>query len=212
MFAGQFARALMILRACEKAGVSIPEEIALVSNVEHTLACENTFPPLSTLSGEHDKIALEMCRLMDAMLKGETPPAQPVLVAPSGVIERRSSNILAVAHLPTARAVKLILDQPEFATVGGLAASVGITLRSLDREFRKHVAMSPGDYIRTVRMQRARDLLEKTGDTLAAIARQTGYGSGQALYFAFKRAFGITPGQYRRRSVLRSHRRAKTGN
>lgn len=45
----------------------------------------------------------------------------------------------------------------------------------------------------------AADRLRATDDTIAAIARQVGYGSAFALSTAFKRTYGVSPQEHRTR-------------
>jgi AraC-like DNA-binding protein len=50
-----------------------------------------------------------------------------------------------------------------------------------------------------VRLSRAAGYLATTTQNLSAIARRTGYGSEASLSKAFKREYGTSPGDYRRR-------------
>lgn len=44
----------------------------------------------------------------------------------------------------------------------------------------------------------AADLLQRTDDSVQAVARQVGYDSGFTLSVAFKRVHGTRPSEYRR--------------
>lgn len=69
----------------------------------------------------------------------------------------------------------------------------------LARCFRRFYGCAPGDYLRLCRVGRARALLADPGLTLAEIAVRTGFVDQSHLHRAFKRSFGVTPGEFRRR-------------
>jgi AraC-like DNA-binding protein len=50
-----------------------------------------------------------------------------------------------------------------------------------------------------MRIQRAQEFLEKTGDKLEAIAPEVGYDSALVFARAFKRWVGLTPSEYRQK-------------
>ena len=65
---------------------------------------------------------------------------------------------------------------------------------------RAGVGEPPLSYLTSWRMTNARRLLQDSDAPLATVAARSGYGSEFAFAKAFKRAYGIAPGSYRRRS------------
>ena len=57
--------------------------------------------------------------------------------------------------------------------------------------------MTPGRYIETLRLDRARELLASGDDTLEAVAEASGFGREERLRRAFMRRYNVTPAQYR---------------
>jgi AraC-like DNA-binding protein len=80
-----------------------------------------------------------------------------------------------------------------------LAAHVGVSRATLARRFTALTGQPPMAYLTWWRMTTAARLLRDTELALPAIARQVGYGSPFAFSHAFKRQFGLAPGQYRER-------------
>ena len=54
----------------------------------------------------------------------------------------------------------------------------------------------PADFIRTIRLKRARQLLDESGKQIAEIAYTVGYSSPKVFSRNFKAEFGITPSEY----------------
>ncbi|MEV5546287.1 AraC family transcriptional regulator [Streptomyces sp. NPDC052309] len=98
------------------------------------------------------------------------------------------------------RALRLIQDDPAHPwTVAELAAKAGVSRAALARRFTGLVGEPPMAYLTAWRLALAADRLRDTDDTLAAIARQVGYGSAFALSAAFKRVYGVSPQEHRAR-------------
>lgn len=94
-------------------------------------------------------------------------------------------------------------------TLPALAAEVRRHPAHVARAFRRHLGCSPGEYHRTVRLERASEALRTTDAALADIATAFGFYDQSHFTQAFRRRFGITPGRYRH-SFPRTHRPSKT--
>ena len=101
-----------------------------------------------------------------------------------------------------ARAVDLLRGRPqERWTVSELAREVCISRSLLAARFRDVIGESPIRYLTRIRLSHAAGYLTTTNQNLYAIARRSGYDNEASLSKAFKREFGISPGEYRRRSL-----------
>jgi AraC family transcriptional regulator, transcriptional activator FtrA len=98
------------------------------------------------------------------------------------------------------------LDQP--LDLADLAAHAAMSQRTLARRFAEQLGTTPGHWLRAQRLDRARQLLETTDDTLEVVAARSGLGSSDNLRKAFRAEMDLTPAEYRR-SHQRSHRRAR---
>ena len=88
------------------------------------------------------------------------------------------------------------------ATIGTLAARLGVGERHLGRLFTKHLGASPGQVAKTARVQRAKRLLDTTAQSVSAVALASGFGSLRRFNAAFLEVYGRPP------TELRQQRRA----
>ncbi|MEU8377750.1 helix-turn-helix domain-containing protein [Streptosporangium sp. NPDC048865] len=94
------------------------------------------------------------------------------------------------------------LDQP--LTVEDLARQAGMSSRHLGRQFRAATGTTPLQWLLTLRIRRAQELLEKTDAGIESIAAATGMGTATTLRRHFNRTVGVPPDTYRRTFRSRS--------
>jgi transcriptional regulator GlxA family with amidase domain len=82
-----------------------------------------------------------------------------------------------------------------------IADHASVSVRTLNRQFREHFGTTPLGLLTTMRVNRARRLLESTGLTVDRIAEQSGFGSYPSLRYHFHRAVGVSPQKYRQSYV-----------
>jgi len=79
-----------------------------------------------------------------------------------------------------------------------LAALAGISLGQFERRMKKVFHLSPGQYVMKVRIQAATRALAEGGQSIAAIAGETGFCDQAALSRQFKQVVGLSPAAYRK--------------
>jgi AraC family transcriptional regulator, activator of mtrCDE len=105
----------------------------------------------------------------------------------SGLMDRRLSRALAAIHR----------DYPRPLTLGELARTAGMSRTGFSQHFRALVGVPPIEYLTQWRMLSAGDMLERPDLPVSDIAVRTGYDSELTFSRAFKRAFNLSPTQYR---------------
>jgi AraC family transcriptional regulator of adaptative response/methylated-DNA-[protein]-cysteine methyltransferase len=97
------------------------------------------------------------------------------------------------------RAMRLIrggaLDR---AGVDDLASRLGIGARHLDRLFQRHVGASPLQVARTMRVQRAKRLLDQTRLPMSEVAARSGFASLRRFNAVFAEVYKRPPSDVRR--------------
>jgi transcriptional regulator GlxA family with amidase domain len=97
------------------------------------------------------------------------------------------------------RALEAMMADPARRwTVAALARVAGLSRAPFARRFRRSTDTSPLRWLTEHRLGLAQRRLVATDLGLAAIALDIGYSSDFAFAKAFKRAFGIAPGSFRR--------------
>jgi AraC family transcriptional regulator len=90
----------------------------------------------------------------------------------------------------------------EAPTLSELAGICNLSVRQLTRAFRSSRGRSIGDHVAHCRLENAKRLLA-TDESVKAIAYSLGFASPSSFSFAFRRATGKTPREFRQR-VLRA--------
>jgi AraC family transcriptional regulator len=83
-------------------------------------------------------------------------------------------------------------------TLQELAAAVGYSRSHFLRAFHATTGVTPHRYLLNRRIERARRLLAEADMSIAQVAYRCGFSSQAHLTLAFRRACGLTPGEYRR--------------
>jgi len=97
------------------------------------------------------------------------------------------------------RAALIIQKQAwEGISLKTLADSLGLNPVQLTRRFQKALHITPSQFLKSIRMKRARNLLAETNLTLNQIAKRCGYENGFYLSRIFTHFEKMSPSQYRR--------------
>jgi len=114
----------------------------------------------------------------------------------------RSENAVNALRLvklePVIAAMEKHLETP--LMMDELSAIAGVSIRHLERRFKAATGQTPTAFYRSLRLRRARSLIEQTDLTISEITFACGFGCSSNFSRNFAREFGTTPTQ--RRSQL----------
>src|SRR5205823_4591294 len=85
-----------LLEACQRLQINVPEEVAVVGVDNDEPICRIASPPLSSVIVNDHQRGYEAAELLDRMMSGEPPPAEPIYVEPVGVMTRASTDIMSI--------------------------------------------------------------------------------------------------------------------
>src|SRR5690606_20400422 len=94
------------------------------------------------------------------------------------------------------------------ADVGRVVRESGYSHRTFLSQFRRSVGLTPKEYTRVVRLQRAIPRMREAG-SFAELAAESGYSDQAHLSREFRAFAGVTPREYRRLSPPRPHHVAR---
>jgi AraC family transcriptional regulator len=144
--------------------------------------------------------------LANRMLREFLSPDDVAPLAIEGVVlemlaeSARSSEMYASGAPAWLKRVRALLEEshPEAPVLAALAHVAGVHPVHLSREFHKHYRMTIGEYIRKRRVERASELLSKSGLSLAEIASACGFSDQSHFCALFRKHCGVTPAKFRK--------------
>lgn len=87
----------------------------------------------------------------------------------------------------------------EKLNVKSMSEHLGFEMRSLQRHFQIKHSMSPSQFIRSIRTDQAKSMLENSSDTVAEIGLKIGFSDENSFRRSFLNQVAMTPTQYRRK-------------
>ena len=85
-------------------------------------------------------------------------------------------------------------------SIAELAAMENYNVSYYTGWFKKRIGCIPSEYLKMVRMDKAREILTTTRYRVLDVAMQVGYDNGSSFIRTFKSVTGMTPSQYRRQA------------
>ena len=189
-----------LINACDDVGILVPDEVAVIGGDEDGLLCEACRPALSAIHVASEQIGHDAAALLDQLMAGKSPPENPRPIKPTGIVARRSTDLLAIDDPDLVSAIRYIRDNPEkMLQVEDVARQACVSRRSLERKFMALLGRTIHDEIARSHLEKSVDLLARTDMTIPAVADASGYGSPEYFATVFKQKMGTTPLKYRAR-------------
>ncbi len=189
-----------VLDACRRAGLRVPDDVAVIGTDNDAAICRLSQPPLSSVADNPRRIGFEAARLLERIIRKKADPTRcrPILVPPLGVVMRRSTETTATDDMLVAAALRFIR---EHACADINAHTVWrrfpLSRSAFYRRFRQALGRSPHEEILRMRLDRVKEMLVDSHSSIAELARLTGFEHPEYLGVVFKRRTGLTPGEYR---------------
>lgn len=184
---------------CHRAGLQIPDEIAILGADDNLLICVNQRVPLSSVKYDLGRIGYEGAHMLHRLMDGNTLSSRLELISPTGVAIRQSTDALAVND-PLIRDVVAYLKNNYKGALGtdALAQQFGVSRRQLETKFRVAMSSSIREFLIRIRLAEAKRLLLKTDESIETIAAIAGFCHAPHFSSTFRKENGMSPTEFRR--------------
>jgi len=199
IFAANDQLGVRVLDACQRAGIAVPEEVAVVGAENEETLCSFASPPLTSVRFDGETVGYHAAELLVRIIRGGRQPPTETVFPPKGIVVRTSSDDFVINDRLVAHAARMIRENARLGiNVDDLCRKLNASRSTLDRRMKAALNRTPKEEILRVRFREVERLLRETDLTIDAIAAQTGFTHSHYLQAAFKEAHGQTPGEFRR--------------
>nr|WP_161488168.1 DNA-binding transcriptional regulator [Sedimentisphaera cyanobacteriorum] len=193
-------RARQVIEAGKFADIHVPEEVAVlgIDNDEHV--CELSDPPLSSIALNSERAGFEAAKLLDKMMVDKTECEDEIIVKPTHIVTRQSTNILAIEDSEVASAINYIRNNSrKLIQVDDVAEATSISRRVLENRFRKILNRSILEEINLTHINQILQMLLETNFSISEISEVMGYSSDKHIARSFRKHMGMSPLAYRKK-------------
>jgi LacI family transcriptional regulator len=193
-----------VLNVARRAGVNVPDEVAVLGVDDDELFNALVTPSLSSIAIPVEQIGFTAARELDRLMDGKAPQTRTIMLAPVRVVARESTDVLAIGDQEVASAIRFIRNQSTRPLlVDDVLEHMPLSRRSLERRFRRAVGRSISGEIRRAHVERAKRLLVTTDLPMPRIARASGFTSATRFGIVFRNETGQSPTAFRRKARVR---------
>lgn len=198
-------RSQYVLDACEIADIDLPEQVAILGFGNDDLICNLATPPLSSIALSGEKAGYEAAAMLHKLMAGKEITDQTIVVRPTYVMSRQSTDILATEDRDVAAALRFIhrRAKKERIQVDDVLEAVALSRRSLYNQFAKILGRPVHEEIKRVRVEELARMLVSTNLSISQIASTLGCSDIKNLARYFKKAKGMSPREYRKHHCIR---------
>ena len=200
VFAYNDTDAAQVIYAARELGLDVPDDVSVLGIGDDPFLCENQSTPISSIRQDLVRGAYEGADLLQRLMDGEAAPAEPVLIPPTGLTARASTDTLAHPD-PLVRTALVYIDRHLGESFGApeIAQALGIARHKLDRLFAEKLEHSVGTEIYSRRIARVKHLLGDPSKPVHAIAEECGFCNVAYLSNVFRKETGFSPRAWRNR-------------
>lgn len=188
-----------VIEACWNANLRIPEDIAILGVDNDILVCELLTPPLSSVAVNCERAGYQAAELLEKLMNGQEITPQKIVIQPTHVEARQSTDISTIEDQEVAKAVQFISQRAKKGIrVDDVVQAVALSRRVLEKRFRASLGRSIHNEIRRVRMDLASRMLKETNMSVSQIAEALDFLEVRDLTRNFRKEKGVAPLAYRK--------------
>lgn len=205
LFAATDDHALEVVEVCETVGLHVPDQVGVVGMDNALMAVDAMATPISSVDQNFTTLGYRGAELLNQLMCGKKAPPAPMLIPPTGLMVRKSSDLMAVNHPGLARCLRYIWENYQKPIrMDDLARVAALSRAGLFKAFTSKIGRPPGDELLRVRMEQAQRLLLKSKKKMDEIAELSGYQNPNSFWIAFKQYTGLSPRRYQKQFCVES--------
>ncbi len=188
----------MILEFCHKAGIAVPEEIAVLGVDNDDILCSLCKPQLSSIVPDAETIGYRAAQSLHQCLLQNPGVALEQWVPPLYLHSRASTDSTATEDWAVRQALQFIHGNAvRDIGVDEVVAHTSVSRRLLEQRFRSVLGRPIHEEILRVRLGEAQRLLSGTSLPLKDVALRSGFKRADYLSAVFRNKLGMSPTDYR---------------
>lgn len=191
-----------VVRSCQANGVSVPDGVRVVGVGNNDIQLAGLEREVVTVDLDLAEQATQACMMLDEMIDGKTTECERRLIRPKNVITYSVPTELTLDEQRVKDALEFInIHLCDGIQVNDLCFELGVSRSTLHNLFIEQLGVSPGDEIKRLQMEKAKNMLLNPHLMIETVAINCGFSSNKSLSKAFNRVFGMSPSQYRKENV-----------
>ena len=197
IYATHDMRGRLIADYCTELGVKVPEDIGILGRFDSINARLCT-PELSSIVLPAKQIGVHAIHLLINLIEGNAIDELYPLIEVSEIRVRASTVEACSPDIITLQARALIRENScKGLTVDDIVATLPIARSTFEKRYRALTGKTPAQEIRNVRIEKSRQLLLSSDDSINTISNKVGFTDSRPFVVFFKREVGVTPGEFR---------------
>jgi LacI family transcriptional regulator len=190
-----------VLMACRMANLLVPQQVAILGVDNRRVICETQVPKLSSIELNHERAGFNAAELLDQLMNHQIEMAeQTIMIEPIQVVQRQSSDYLAIEDFEVAKAVEFIHKNPtKLLQIKDVAAQTNLSSNVLQKRFKKWLGCSILAEINRVRTDKIAEMLTTSKMSISEIAFAMGFSDVDHISRYFRKSKNMTPLSYRKK-------------
>lgn len=206
VMAGNDEAAVEAIGICLEAGLTVPDDVAVVGVDNFPTVCLHAPVQLSSIDLNLEQWGQRAAETLDAMMSGAYPPPSNQLIPNAGVIARASTDVAHRMDPRLAKAMRYIRDNfHRPMKISELVRKVGLSRQSLQNYFQQQLHSTMHQQLSLARVSHAMQLMRRGDESLARIAVASGFRDYQHFHRIFRKQTGMTPSRWREVPAEREH-------
>lgn len=184
-------------------GLRVPDDVAVLGVDNDEFLCNLSQPSMSSVDLGPEHTGYRAAALLDEMMSGANVLEKEIYLPPTGVVARRSTDVIAIDDLELAELIRYVREHAcDGIRVEDAMRRSERCVSTLQRRFKALLGRTPKEEMVRVQFERAKQLLLSTDLSINEVAARCGYHEAKRLIALFQSQVGMPPGAFRRQTRM----------